>query len=110
MWRNVHGHAVYQMIVLIVILFAAQGSLVAVYDVKCLAEREENGPCPVGGLNPFYAATHYFELETEKYWVKVEEKSELFEKESWVAYQCAKLSENHSDKMVGVDCNKDNYK
>jgi magnesium-transporting ATPase (P-type) len=28
MWRNVHGHAIYQMIVLIVILFAGQGSLV----------------------------------------------------------------------------------
>jgi len=110
MWRNVHGHAIYQMIVLIVVLFCAQGVLVPVYDIKCLAERKDNGPCPVGGLNAFYAADHYFELETEKFWKTVEAKSNLFEEESWVAYQCAKLVENHSVKMTGKECNKDNYK
>jgi magnesium-transporting ATPase (P-type) len=40
MWRNVYGHAIYQMVALIVILFAAQGTLVEKYDVKCLITRE----------------------------------------------------------------------
>lgn len=53
------------MIVLIVILFAAQGWLVEKYDVKCLATRLAGEACPEGGLNPFYTGTHYFELETK---------------------------------------------
>lgn len=36
MWRNVYGHGIYQIIMLVVILFAAQGWLVETYDVKCL--------------------------------------------------------------------------
>lgn len=92
MWRNVHGHAIYQMTVLIVIIFAAQGSLVPVYDVKCLIERPApgTGPCPAQGLNPFYTAElYYYEKgETMKYWTdlaKDETKNlpEAFEPESW---------------------------
>lgn len=72
MWRNVHGHAIYQMIILIVVLFGLQGSLVAKYDVKCLVDRENNGvgACPTGGLNPFYTVDHYMmaNSETNQYW------------------------------------------
>jgi magnesium-transporting ATPase (P-type) len=46
MWRNVNGQAVYQIIVLIVIIFVGQGTLVQNYDVKCLGTRVDNGPCP----------------------------------------------------------------
>ena len=35
MWRNVHGHAIYQMIVLILVLFIGQQTLVERYDLKC---------------------------------------------------------------------------
>jgi len=71
MWRNVHGHAIYQMITLIVIIFCAQGGLVETYDVKCLGEVDENNRCKAGGLNPFFAADLYNQLETEKYWETV---------------------------------------
>jgi hypothetical protein len=60
------------MVVLIVILFAAQGGLVQTYDVKCLLTdkltRDADNSCPAGTLNPFYAGDLYFELDTEKYW------------------------------------------
>jgi magnesium-transporting ATPase (P-type) len=32
MWRNVFGHAIYQVIVLVTMVFACQGTLVSVYD------------------------------------------------------------------------------
>lgn len=57
------------MVILIVILFAAQGGLVENYDVKCLAERNaDTNKCNENGLNPFYAGDLYFELDTMKYW------------------------------------------
>lgn len=58
------------MITLIVIIFAAQGSLVPKYDIKCMVPRENNGPCPKLGLNPFYTAELYYfkNGETMEYW------------------------------------------
>lgn len=35
MWRNVFGHAIYQMVILIVIIFAGQGMLVENYTDEC---------------------------------------------------------------------------
>ena len=35
MWRNVFGHAVYQIIVLVVIIFVGQGTIVANYTDEC---------------------------------------------------------------------------
>jgi len=35
MWRNVFGHAVYQIIVLIVVIFVGQGTVVANYTDEC---------------------------------------------------------------------------
>ena len=35
MWRNVFGHAIYQIIVLIVVIFIGQGWLVANYSDEC---------------------------------------------------------------------------
>jgi len=61
MWRNVYGHAIYQIIVLVVILFAAQGTLVETYDVRCLVPMDATTKaCPKGSLNPFFADELYF--------------------------------------------------
>lgn len=91
MWRNVHGHAIYQIIVLIVVIFGLQGSLVAKYDVKCLLPRGDNGigQCPPAGLNPFYTADHYFmkNSETAKYWTNLNGENKIqpdaFEPNAW---------------------------
>jgi len=62
------------MIVLVVILFASQGVLCEVYDVKCLLDREtagvNKGNCVQGGLNPFYSSRLYWELGTKTYWTE----------------------------------------
>jgi hypothetical protein len=114
MWRNVYGHAIYQMIVLVVVIFVGQGSLVQTYDVKCLLDRPNNGPCPAKGLNPFYAADLYFELETKKYWDQIATKPsnlkpEAYQPDKWAEYQCQRLNENHEDQMSNEDCNPQTY-
>ena len=61
MWRNVFGHAVYQAVVLLIVLFAGQGWLVQDYSASCL---EFN---PVGSTdmndcikwNPYYTEGLY---------------------------------------------------
>jgi hypothetical protein len=35
MWRNVFGHAAYQIIILILIIFVGQGTIVANYSDEC---------------------------------------------------------------------------
>lgn len=78
------------------------------YDVKCLKTRVENGPCPRGGLNPWYAADHYFERETMDYWTKLpaaESEKEAFEENQWVLFQCANLYQHFPTETAGKDCN-----
>jgi magnesium-transporting ATPase (P-type) len=107
MWRNVHGHAIYQMITLIVIIFCAQGGLVETYDVKCLGDVDEKtNKCKTGGLNPFFAADLYHQLETEKYWTEVgkeagNDQPAAYDKDAWPRYQCAQLTKYHG---VKDDC------
>lgn len=86
MWRNVYGHAIYQIIVLVVVLFGAQGTLVETYDVKCLGTVDaETNICQEGELNPFYTQDHYFQLGTKKYWEALEDKkhAESFNDAAW---------------------------
>jgi Ca2+ transporting ATPase len=50
MWRNVFGHAIYQAIVIVVIIFAGQSVLCHPYDQLTLAD---------GKINPFFTSQHY---------------------------------------------------
>lgn len=55
MWRNVFGHAIFQMIVIIVIIFSwVPIGLVHPYD-------QLNYPDLEGGYNPYFAKSHYIE-------------------------------------------------
>jgi hypothetical protein len=66
------------MIVLIIILFSAQGGLVQKYDVKCLGELEKDtNKCPTEGLNAFYAGDLYYELDTMKFWEEADKNSRV---------------------------------
>jgi hypothetical protein len=113
MWRNVYGHAIYPMIVLIVIIFVAQGTLVETYDIKCLVAREEKGPCGTdgkGGLNPFYASNHYYsDPDTKKYWkttMETKTAEDNFEPEAWARFQCYHLIRDFGVGQFGdKECN-----
>lgn len=45
------------------------GLIVYKYDIKCFErDTDEAANCKLGTLNPFYAETHYIELNTATYW------------------------------------------
>jgi hypothetical protein len=62
MWRNVHGHAIYQIILLMVVLFKGQGLLCRTYDTRCVMT--DGKVCDQASLNPFYSSTLYYETDT----------------------------------------------
>ena len=47
MWRNVFGHAVYQIIVLIIVIFVGQGTVVANYTDECFDYAKANATPPI---------------------------------------------------------------
>ena len=67
MWRNVFGHAVYQSIVIIMIIFMAPGILTQKYDNICAVDRDANGGC--SSYNPFYTTElYYHDAITTAFW------------------------------------------
>lgn len=74
MWRNVNGHAIYQILVICVVIFAGQAVLCDHnYDQECLGVYGPGAdPCDAsvggGGFNPFYSSHHYYEATTRAYW------------------------------------------
>lgn len=61
MSRNVQGHAIYQIIVLLVFLFAGPQLLIDHgFESQCVAYGA-SGDCELGRLNPFYTKTEYYD-------------------------------------------------
>lgn len=61
MWRNVFGHAIYQSIVLIVLIFATPGWLCLEYDYPCM-EGMVDKRCDAAGYNPFFTKGLYYQV------------------------------------------------
>jgi hypothetical protein len=73
MWRNVFGHAIYQMFVIIVIIFVwPHTSLVHPYDLQTIGKTETDP----GVYNPWYAKGHYITKEEIGKWKLVKESIE----------------------------------
>lgn len=61
MSRNVQGHAIYQIIVLLVFLFAGPTMLIDYeFELQC-AKYDSDGNCDLKHLNPFYTKTEYYD-------------------------------------------------
>jgi hypothetical protein len=63
-------------------------------------------------MNPFYAGTHYFQLETKEYWTKnVADKSAAinFDADAWARFQCGNLLESYPAAFETELCTKDNF-
>jgi len=68
MWRNVFGHAIYQMIVIIIIIFAwPQVGLVHSYDVLTVGKADNVK------YNPYYTKLHYIESKEIAFWTALTE-------------------------------------
>jgi len=63
MWRNIFGHAIYQIIILMVVIFAAvPAGLVPNYQNSCLLfAKNEDGTKTCSEYNPFFAGALYIE-------------------------------------------------
>jgi len=84
MWRNIFGHAIYQMIILVVVIFAGQGVVVENYTDECFnfAKTKLNPPVyeymacdlkqdwdkPNSIYNPFYAKGLYSDGKSNSEW------------------------------------------
>ena len=68
MWRNVIGHACFQVLVLILMIFlgTTKNWLVYDYQVHCLQESSLTGSCEV--FNPFYANDRYYSKKAVEQW------------------------------------------
>jgi hypothetical protein len=63
MSRNVQGHAIYQAIILLIVLFAGPKFLLDYpYEQQCLVY-DKDGECDTSTLNPYYTTTEYYEPE-----------------------------------------------
>lgn len=65
MWRNVFGHAFYQAVVIVVVIFAGPGLFVESYGRHC-STRAEDGSCKY--WNPFYAQELYLSKTVATEW------------------------------------------
>ena len=89
MWRNVFGHAVYQIIILIVVIFVGQGTIVANYTDECFDYKLASQTPPVyqyaacnlnqgtdqskwtSIYNPFYTKVLYMDNQVKDKWAAI---------------------------------------
>lgn len=81
MWRNVFGHAIYQIIILNVIIFYGPGWLVKDYWTQCLVKGTPtlDDPLACDSWNPYYASTLYQNEETLSWWKEKDIKNSEFD-------------------------------
>jgi hypothetical protein len=80
MWRNVFGHAIYQIIVIIVIIFAGQNQLLChPYDQMIVAD---------GKYNPYYTKQHYEVSTAIQDWKDLNLTPNDFDDDLLFSFQC----------------------
>jgi len=67
MYRNILGHAVFQMIMVSLLIFAGSGNLTYAYQTKCFTfDSADSTKCIE--WNPFFADGLYQTTQTKKWW------------------------------------------
>jgi len=99
MWRNVFGHAIYQAIVLLVIVFAGPSmGLVKDYGISCLnltVDPEDSTLKVCTEYNPFFAEGLYVDAKSQGYWEEKDLATSSFNQELLEEFQCNFYLENH---------------
>ena len=98
MWRNIMGHAVYQIIALVFIIFAAEGWFVHDYSASCL--KYSAGDAAVcEEWNPFYAQTLYQDDTSMKWWSNKKLSSKDFDKTLLGNFSCDVYVQTHEEEF-----------
>mgnify|MGYP002632308868 CR=1 FL=1 len=102
MWRNVFGHAILQIIILVIILFAGQGWLCENYSTKCLTFSESDSTiCTL--YNPYYAEALYENQGTIANWANLNLGRDDFDRVSIDKMTCDHLKEGSEVKTCTED-------
>lgn len=76
MWRNILGHAYYQITVLMIVIFAGEGWLVQEYSRSCIlksatesyTDKDGNTQKVCQEYNPYFAQTLYVDDNYHSWW------------------------------------------
>merc|ERR1712166_669776 len=115
MWRNVFGHAIYQIVALcVVIFFAAPMGMIYDYEVACFAYSTANDsttPCKSGQLNPFYTQGLYYDANSGAkvlgnlgWWKQENKAADAFNQELLQDMNCQEYIRKHPKEEGKVDC------
>ena len=89
MWRNVFGHGIYQIIVLMIVMFAFPGWICEVYWTAC--NKYKNPLDTSAGClqyNAFYASELYETPGSLKFWTKTGEDKSKYDPETLKKFSC----------------------
>ena len=90
MWRNVFGHAIYQIVVILLLVFYAPGTLINDYWVRCY--EFQDGQCVV--YNAFYTRELYQTPEQISWWKNLNLTRSQFEESDIKDMICQKFRES----------------
>ena len=88
MWRNVFGHAIYQSIIIVAIIFGGQSYLCHPYDQLTLE----------GGLiNPYYTKNHYETQSAIDTWISQDFAADKFDGDLLASFTCDEYKRTHAE-------------
>lgn len=90
MWRNVFGHAIYQALVIVFIIFGGQSVLCHPYDQLTLAD---------GKINPYFTKQHYETPVAIANWVSWAYTADKFDQDLLYSFQCDNYVNTHEEEV-----------
>ena len=91
MWRNIFGHAIYQVFALMFIVFAAPGWLCADYWTRCYTFQDEQ-QLICTEWNPYYTTSLYEDEESINFWTSKNLKPEDYNQDALLKMRCDKYA------------------
>lgn len=108
MWRNVFGHGVYQVIVLMIVMFAFPGWMCELYWTAC---NKYTDPMDTSKgcleYNAFYATEHYENPVSLSFWKKTGEDKNKYDKATLQKFSCWRKALEDPDFEALGECPED---
>lgn len=106
MWRNIMSHAIFQMIIISVLIFFGQGVFCYHYETKCFQYATDgSGECE--SWNPFYASDLYITAQDQEWWQALNLTANDFDQAALKNFICYNYEINHG--LSSIDCTEEIY-
>lgn len=99
MWRNVFGHGIYQIIVLLILIFRGPGWLSEVYWIACDKYKDDDPTKECLIYNPFFSQELYDNEKSRKFWEDKSLKEKNFDKDKLKRFQFWKWTQLSEENM-----------